>query len=49
MYNQPMSDGVADTDLDPDPDPDDKAAISLGLQHLRNKLREKYGADVLGL
>lgn len=45
MYNQPMSDGVDDTD----PDPDDKAAISLGLQHLRNKLREKYGADVLGL
>jgi hypothetical protein len=49
MYNQPMSDGVADTDPDPDPDPDDKTAISLGLQHLRNKLREKYGADVLGL
>lgn len=45
MYNQPMTDGVDDTD----PDPDDKAAISLGLQHLRNKLREKYGADVLGL
>ena len=45
IYNQPMTDGVDDTD----PDPDDKAAISLGLQHLRNKLREKYGADVLGL
>lgn len=43
IYNQPMSDGVDDSD------PDDKAAISLGLQHLRNKLREKYGADVLGL
>ena len=43
MYNQPMSDGADDSD------PDDKAAISLGLQHLRNKLREKYGADVLGL
>ena len=43
MYNQPMSDGVDDSD------PDDKPAISLGLQHLRNKLREKYGADVLGM
>ena len=28
---------------------DDKAAISLGLQHLRNNLREKYGADLWGL
>lgn len=28
---------------------DDKAAISLGLHHLGNKLREKYGADLLGL
>ena len=43
IYNQPMSDGVDDSN------PDDKTAISLGLQHLRNKLREKYGADVLGL
>lgn len=44
MYNnQPTSDGAAD------PDPDDKAAISLGLQHLRNNIREKYGADLWGL
>ena len=28
---------------------DDKAAISLGLQHVRNNLREKYGADLWGL
>ena len=28
---------------------DDKAAISLGLQHLRNNIREKYGADLWGL
>jgi hypothetical protein len=28
---------------------DDKATISLGLHHLGNKLREKYGADLLGL
>jgi hypothetical protein len=42
MYNnQPTLNGAAD--------PDDKAAISLGLQHLRNNLREKYGADLWGL
>lgn len=42
MYNnQPVSDGTAD--------PDDKAAISLGLQHVRNNLREKYGVDLWGL
>ena len=28
---------------------DDKSAISLGLQHVRNNLREKYGADLWGL
>lgn len=28
---------------------DDKAVISLGLQHLRNNIREKYGADLWGL
>jgi len=44
MYNnQPTSDGAAD------PDTDDKAAISLGLQHVRNNLREKYGVDLWGL
>lgn len=41
MYNQPVSDGTAD--------PDNKAAISLGLQHVRNNLREKYGVDLWGL
>ena len=42
MYNnQPTLNGAAD--------PDDKAAISLGLQHLRNNIREKYGADLWGL
>lgn len=32
-------------------DDDDGAetAISLGLQHLRNKVREKYGADLMGV
>jgi hypothetical protein len=44
MYNnQSTLNGTAD------PDPDDKAAISLGLQHVRNNLREKYGADLWGL
>ena len=28
---------------------DDKTAISLGLQNVRNNLREKYGADLWGL
>ena len=28
---------------------DDKSAISLGLQNVRNNLREKYGADLWGL
>ena len=42
MYNnQSTLNGAAD--------PDDKAAISLGLQHLRNNIREKYGADLWGL
>lgn len=42
MYNnQSTLNGAAD--------PDEKAAISLGLQHLRNNIREKYGADLWGL
>jgi len=41
MYNQPTSNGATDSD--------DKSTISLGLQHLRDNFREKYGADLWGL
>ncbi len=41
MYNQPTSNGATDSD--------DKSTISLGLQHLRDNFREKYGADLCGL
>ena len=39
MY-QPKTSGHGD---------DDKSTISLGLQHLRDNFREKYGADLCGL
>jgi hypothetical protein len=32
-----------------DDDDDDETMISIGLHHLRNKIREKYGADLCGL
>jgi hypothetical protein len=41
MYNQPTSNGATDSN--------DKSTISLGLQHLRDNFREKYGADLCGL